>query len=174
MERLDFRLPPFWRHTWVSEAARRVWEPRLFDIQQALRVLELRSVAAGLRRCGLLSVQDWNLAHIEKQAIKLGLIVRSLPNPPVDIQEGVTNEPASWVVASLGEPDSRLFEEQWAAGDQRELGRLLGYPSCCVDFHHKYAVEEGWQDLTWPMISNATAPPNRLHRCAAPRNEHIA
>ncbi len=35
VERLDFTLPDFTRFSWVSEEARRVWEPRLKRISSA-------------------------------------------------------------------------------------------------------------------------------------------
>jgi SAM-dependent methyltransferase len=42
----------------------------------------------------------------------------------------------------------------YAAGDEMEVGRLLGYPPCCSEFYKKTWVDEKWRDPTWPMVQN--------------------
>ena len=55
-DRLSYVLPDFTRVSWVSDAARGVWEPRIQRIGQAWSEIEWRSVIAGIRRCALTSV----------------------------------------------------------------------------------------------------------------------
>src|SRR5579862_6071746 len=53
MERLGFSLPEFTRLAWVSDEARRVWEPRLWRINEAWRDIEWKAIVAGVRRCAV-------------------------------------------------------------------------------------------------------------------------
>lgn len=50
--------------------------------------------------------------------------------------------------------------------DNSEIGRLLGYPDCCIRFFQKYWIEEKWVDTTYPMAqgreSFETPPENNI------------
>lgn len=81
MERLNFSLPDFTRLSWVSDAAREVWEPRLMQVTQAWLAIEWLSVASGIRRCGVTLVSPQEFIE---QAGKWA--TRGLGGLPVEIQ----------------------------------------------------------------------------------------
>lgn len=63
MRRLPFRLADFTRIAWASDAARAVWEPRIRRVGHAWHEVEWRAVAAGVRRCAILSVSPEQLVQ---------------------------------------------------------------------------------------------------------------
>lgn len=158
MERLDFELPEFTRLSWVSDAAREVWEPRLKRITLAWLELEWRSVLAGLRPCGVTIVSSVELVERAGDWTRQGL-----SGVPLEIvgQEGRgVGEPFVYRVV-VGGPDSvRAFRDAWDTGDDQEMGRLLGYPACCVEFSRRVSEEEGLTDTTWPMALGTVTPEN--------------
>jgi 2-polyprenyl-3-methyl-5-hydroxy-6-metoxy-1,4-benzoquinol methylase len=162
-DRLDFTLPDFTRISWVSEAARRVWEPRIAGITRAWWEIEWLSVVAGIRSCCLTVLPPEALVPAASRWAKKGLA--SLPLQIV----GRPNK--SYVSASCaprqGEPiafrvvggewDAVFrFERAWRSNDHEALGALLGYPSCCREFFCKIWIEAGNVDTTWAMATNSS------------------
>ncbi len=161
MERLDFELPEFTRHSWVSDAAGQVWEPRLKRIVHAWLELEWRSVGAGLRRCGVTLVSAVDLVDRAGDWARHGL-----SGVPLEIcgQSPGFAEPVVYRVAVGAAESVRAFRDAWDGGDDQEMGRLLGYPACCVEFSRSVSEEEGLTDTTWPMAV-ATLMPQEGTRC---------
>jgi hypothetical protein len=161
VDRLDFELPEFTRLSWVSDAAREVWEARLHRITRAWLELEWRSVAAGLRCCGVTLVSAADLVE------KAGEWARyDLSGVPLEIcgQSPGGGEPVVYRVVVGAAPSVRAFRDAWDAGDDEKMGRLLGYPACCVEFSRRVSEEEGLTDTTWPMAV-ATVEPENGGRC---------
>jgi SAM-dependent methyltransferase len=165
VERLDFELPEFARRSWVSDAAREVWEPRLKRIMSAWLELEWRSVTAGVRRCGVTIVSP---AALVEQAGNWAR--QNLSGVPLEEIQGANGgyvnvasspafgDPFAYRVV-VGAPDSvRAFHDAWDAGDDQEMGMLLGYPACCVEFFRRVWGEEGLTDTTWPMAQGSATP----------------
>lgn len=170
MERLAFELPEFTRLSWVSEAAREVWEPRLKRITPAWLELEWRSVAAGVRPCGVTIVSAVDFVQQASAWARQGL-----SGVPLEIQGQNSGYVSVARAPAFGEPfvyrvvvgalDSvRAFQHAWDAGDDEEMGRLLGYPVCCIAFFRRVWVDEGLTDTTWPMALD-TAKPEKDTRC---------
>ena len=160
MPRLNFSLPPFCRYTWANDAAKQEWEQRFFAIRQALRVLEIRSVAENLRQCGAISIREWEMDHIEKQSAKFNLEMCLLSMPqetePQQAERATLpiQKPMVWVGVGTARDELEQFAEAWRLGQQDTVGTMLGYPPCCIDFYLKYCIHRGWQDLTVPMIGS--------------------
>jgi hypothetical protein len=159
--RLDFQLPDFVRTAWVSERARRVWEPRIQRISRALPEIERLTVLDGGRPAAL---QTMNPAEVVEHSTRLarhGVCV-------VPIQrEGsssagyssaampLTNgKPWNYRVVVTRNPDVAYSMSQ-AWGDDYRLGGLLSYPVCCRRFFHEI-WGEGWRDTTLPMSAGET------------------
>lgn len=169
-ERLDFRLPDFARLSWVSEAARARWAPRLGRIAVAWAELEWRSVAAGIRPCALLRIPLDRLAEEAPRWVEASLwslplrleggspaAYSSTPAPPSGRAEA-----GDLLCLVLGSrPDVLGFRAAWDAGDDTAMGELLGYPTCCREFFRQVWVEGGCLDTTWPMASNTLRPVGR-------------
>jgi SAM-dependent methyltransferase len=181
MERLDFNLPEFARLSWVSDAAREVWEARLTRITRAWLDLEWRSVVAGVRRCGVTMVSAVDLVERAGDWARRGLT--AVPLETLEQNRAYTSvgkkpgfgEPFVYRVV-VGAPEStRAFQDAWDARDDEEIGRLLGYPPCCGEFFRRVWVDEGLTDTTWPMALSTVAPENgtRCLEVAGPPEANI-
>ncbi|MCP4547299.1 MAG: radical SAM protein [bacterium] len=144
-ERLDYTFPDFTRVSWVSDAARTIWEPRLNRIREAWAEIEWLTVAAGIRPCAVTMVSPEDFEVGAGPWAEHGLSALPL-------------EPNLFRIA-LGTPQHvAQFKKAWDAADQKAIGKLLGYPPCCHEFFRQVWVEQGLVDTTWPMAA-ATAPP---------------
>jgi hypothetical protein len=158
MDVLDFELPEFTRIAWVSDAAREVWEPRLTRITKAWQHVEWLSIVCGMRRCAVTMVSPTAFVAGAAEWARQGLCALPLAMEGVSGQSytnratGVDfGKPFVFRVV-LGEPrDVARFKEAWDGADHAEIGRLLGYPSCCHEFFRAVWVDEGLTDTTWPM-----------------------
>jgi hypothetical protein len=162
MDRLDFSLPDFTRISWVSDRAREVWEPRLRRITKAWLEIEWLSVAADIRPCTLtLASAEGFLAEAGKWA-KRGL--SALPVELLGISGDSVDNTASIADLQAHQPNPLVFrlvigtpknvsefKSAWDASDQQAIGKLLGYPPCCLAFFRHVWVEQGLVDTTWPM-----------------------
>ena len=50
--------------------------------------------------------------------------------------------------------DVAALKQAIDAGDDRTMGRLLGFPDCCIAFFRKTWVDDGCVDTTWAMAAN--------------------
>jgi hypothetical protein len=157
-DRLDFLLPEFTRIAWVSEAARRTWEPRFRRIRSRWSEIEWRSVADGIRDCALIPATEEMLASTDHQWQHAGLHGALLPS--VDLLAvaygHATNmsrrgERPAFAIGSLDRV--REIQEEVAVQHHDEIGNLLGYPSCCRRFFLRVRVEQQCVDTTWAMMT---------------------
>jgi hypothetical protein len=161
-DRLDFTLPDFTRWSWVSDRARDVWEPRIHRITRAWLQIEWLSVTAGVRACGVTIATPEQFIQQAPAWAEQGL--NALPVEMV----GVSGQPyASTTVPQqaakpfafrlvLGAPaDVAAFKRAWDESDDRRIGELLGYPTCCREFFRQIWVEQSLLDTTWPMAMNS-------------------
>jgi hypothetical protein len=100
-------MKEFSRIAWVSEASRALWQPRLEAASNAWLEAELRSVDAGLRPAALTFQRPAGTA--------------------------LEVSPGRWAYGPKAAELARAF----AAGDDRTIGQLLGFPSCCVEFFQR-------------------------------------
>lgn len=159
-DRLPHVLPDFTRISWVNDRAREAWEPRIARIGSAWAQIEWRSVESGIRRCALTSVPSDQLVH--RSAEWAG---RGLATMPVAMSGTSPGYASTSIAPRVGEPfeyrvavgalaDVGEFKRAIDAGDDRTIGRLLGFPDCCIAFFRGTWVEEGCVDTTWAMAAN--------------------
>lgn len=160
MKRLDFTLPDFTRIIWANDGARKTWQPILERITRVWLEIEWLSVIEGVRSCSLTSVTPEQLVEKGGQWAEHGL-----NNLPLAIQ-GISNysysstptavEPGNPFAFRIvvGKPHHVIeFKRAWDAGDDKSIGKLLGYPDCCMDFYREGWVQHGLVDTTWPMAT---------------------
>ncbi len=161
LERLNFQLPDFTRLSWVSDRARYVWEPRLSRIAQAWSEIEWRSIVAGVRSCCLTTVTpeefvsqagEWAKQGLSALPLQLqGRTQYSYSSTSIPAEPG---KPFAFRIV-IGRPESvSNFKQAFDTNDNLEMGRLLGFPTCCVEFFQQVWVEQGLVDTTWPMAVN--------------------
>ncbi len=161
IDRLPATLPEFTRYSWVSDLARRKWEPEIQRISRAWSELEWRSVAEQVRACALQSVSPERLPDYSAQLASFGLSVlplakgaaTDLPYSSV-LEPPEPGKPFTFRVVA-GKIDALAkFQEFWTKNDQSALGELLGYPRCCRRFFERVWIRERWLDTTWSMAAN--------------------
>ncbi len=158
MNRLNFSLPEFTRIVWASDKAKKLWQPRIDAINTAWFRIERASVIGKMRLGGLQNVAPENLIDFQKfcQDADIGYSILS--------QEGSSGTYSNaahpvrpgrpWVFRVYFGFSPKEFYEYWQASDEKMIGHFLGYPSCCTEFFSHYWKDEGWRDLTYPMILN--------------------
>jgi hypothetical protein len=158
MERLAFHLPEFVRTAWVSEDARAYWEPKIHAINQVWPLVERASVYERLRKGALQSVEPPQLPELQAECF-----AHNVPMTVVGIEGAHERYGNAAVPYQPGQPFvfrvyigawPKTFLAAWQAGDQREIGRTLGFPECCVQFFERYWQQDGWRDLTYPMLES--------------------
>ncbi|MBE0651258.1 MAG: hypothetical protein IH595_10505 [Bacteroidales bacterium] len=120
--------------------------------------MEVISVVEDLRRCALLLLDTKQRNTISEYGKKHGLV--SLPISRV----GITKQQYSVEeIPYLGYGPYRTrtvlakkkyandFMEAWQCNDQRIIGTLLGYPTCCTEFFINTWLDGCFKDTTWPM-----------------------
>lgn len=165
IDRLDFTLPEFTRVSWTSDAARRAWEPKLARIAGAWPEIECRTVASGLRPCGIITLPPGEFVSRARRWAKLGLSALPLemggrPHRPFSgtFAAAESEPPFMFRLVVAAPRDLSAFLDALDSGDHRETGRLLGHPPCCHEFFKRVWVEEGLEDTTWPMALATTSP----------------
>jgi hypothetical protein len=162
-DRLPHVLPDFTRISWVSDRARAMWEPRVSRIGTAWAEIEWRSVTSGIRRCALTSVSSEHLVQRSAQ-----WAVGGLSTIPVAMSGTSPGYASTSIAPRVGEPfeyrvavgfleDVAALKRAIDAGDDASMGRLLGFPACCIAFFRRTWVDEGCVDTTWAMAA-ASSP----------------
>jgi SAM-dependent methyltransferase len=161
-------IPEYVRVQWVSEEARDVWQPRFDLVSGEAHRMEVMSVKRGMRDVALVTASP---EYIRKVARGLDSQVLGVAREPKvysnEVQPYKPGEPFSLrtVVGSTKWVD--CFVEAYNERDDRTIGRMLGYPECCITF-----FEQTWKkkvrDLTWHM---ANVPTNQKRVVVVPWTE---
>ncbi|MBI4854396.1 MAG: hypothetical protein HY819_21570 [Acidobacteria bacterium] len=162
MERLNFRLPDFTRHMWASENARISWEPLINKAIKAQQEIEWLSVAYEIRACALQLITPEGLVDFTDRVSKFGLLAMPIQtigcskspyqSLPVKIQPGQ----AFNYLCAIGKPEKvQAFKEAWDKKDDNLIGKLHGFPDCCIKFFIDSWIKQGLIDTTWSMALNS-------------------
>lgn len=184
MKRLNFILPDWTRIIWASAEARDVWETKIHRITNAFLDIEKKSVFAGRRKSNLTFLRKSDVSR-EKAQIplyyeKLSPHLKASLNHKVElILLEETHLGSNYSNSSHGNflPQEKNayrvvytqpeyvndWLEAWKNNDNRKIGELLDYPSCCIDFFEKYWVKEQYIDTTYPMSLNGTDGPKECN-----------
>lgn len=155
MELYDLRMPPFIRMQWRSKEARDKYQNAFNQARIFFRTLEMESVVHGIRHVTTDHVRSEDLDKKQMAYIRKGLVF--LPIQKVGEYSGFSTyhpkveEGKPWsyygVVADSIE-HAEEFAHASQIGDQKAQGRLLGYPSCCVEAFENIWMK-GYTDPIW-------------------------
>jgi SAM-dependent methyltransferase len=163
MQRLPFRIPDFNRCSWVSDAARQVWEPRIKRISHAWQRVEMQSVIAGVRRAALISVWPDQRTELEAELARMGFVAEELSRSRAEkIYSNSLKVPQAGELYTLrlaiGKADAvRRLSRAYLIKDAVAIGSEFGYPECCAAFFDRYWNREQLKDTTWPMAVRTTS-----------------
>ncbi|MEZ6049638.1 MAG: methyltransferase domain-containing protein [Planctomycetaceae bacterium] len=163
MNRLSFALQDFTRISWVSEEARNVWEERVSGINKMHSYLEWASVVSGVRECGLQMLDERQLSErpITLRSHGIDLAVLKRVNAVSAYQSRISDatlgaDQVSWCVVGATERIAE-FRDAFVGSDNATMGRLLGYPECCIEYFQDFWVEQGLIDSTWSSAVNTSS-----------------
>lgn len=162
MNRLPFALQDFTRISWVNEEARTVWAGRISGINKMHAYLEWTSVVAGIRKCALQMLDKSQLidrtSSLRSHGLELIILksVRAASSYQSRISDATSGEDASWCV--IGESENIAgFHRAFDDCDNVTMGRLLGYPECCIEYFQDFWVQRGLVDSTWLSALNTSS-----------------
>lgn len=136
----------FTRVIWSSKAG--AWKDKIKEISQAWQLFEFS------RPYFIINVKASELANVQKAQIEAGKDFVLL---------GAVNDGVIYS-NNIGEVDySKLFSYRVLVGknlngvilSDEVIGKLLGYPDCCVKFFNRWWDKEKLIDLTWPAWQNS-------------------
>lgn len=164
MKRLNHVLPNWNRIQWTSIENKQKYEPIIKSINTMWAEVERMSVVRRLRPAALQIIPAEILKDISETYIKKGVLVVPLSKekmshdiPKVSEFVGVTSSNVR-VAFVNNDANANEFFHYWNNVDDstriENIGRLLGYPKCCIDFYKKYTNEQNFLDMTWPMATN--------------------
>jgi hypothetical protein len=171
-DRLTHVLPDFTRISWVGDRARSIWEPRIQRIGGAWSEIEWRSVIAGIRKCALTSVpadqlvrrtSDWAGHGLSTMPVAMSGVAPGYASTSVAPRAG---EPFEYRVALGALADVAALKQAMDAGDDGTMGRLLGFPACCIAFFRKTWVQDACVDTTWAMAAASGSVDESGHQIA--------
>jgi uncharacterized protein len=140
-------LPPFVRHTFVGEAQRALWEPRLEAVRAALVRLGVLAVSRGLVPVSLVNAMPAEVFAIHNLAAAHGLHARLLSR--------CTRSRREWMVIG-DEHLSAQYRQAWEQGEDARLDALAGLPRCCQQAH-QHCRETGQNMAGWPLLAEHQA-----------------
>ena len=164
IDRQEGRMPSFTRTSWVNDALRNQWQPRLQKISQAWSYLEWASVAEGLRDCAILQLSPNDLMDSAESLVKFGLSI-----VPHDISgAGTAAYGSSSSPVETGKPvlfrsvvgkmeNLSSYLDGVNRHDDAIIGQSLGYPQCCTTFFNRVWSEQGCMDTSWATAMNTKA-----------------
>jgi hypothetical protein len=164
-DRLEFRLPPFFRLAWATAAARDRWSGPLDRLAHEVRISEWLSVAAGLRLAALTVVPPSQAAAMAGEWSRRGLCSRVVSRDDamqVRALNGKTLHATPGHQVHLVTRSERMeqLETIWRSADLLDVASWLGYPTCCAAFLKTVAVERRSLDTTWAMVEGDTHAEN--------------
>lgn len=171
MERLEFTLPDFCRINWASERARETWNPIFVNISAMWRRMEINTVVLGQRRVGLICVVAAELETFKADMDKKGLAIEPLYalNAETYVSErNSSNLGQKHRICAIGLADNIAAAKVAFNNNHTDLlGRLLGYPACCIDFFDKTWNRDRFIDTTWPMAAASVLQKNEIKNTIA-------
>jgi len=130
----------FTRIAWASDRAEAIWAPRVDAIQAAWLDVELTSVAADLRLAALVFDRPQLAERVETLQLCMTVVTKT--------RVAITRTPA------VGLDLANAFH----ARDDAHIGRLLGFPECCIQFFDRVWNERRLRDTTLAMVHRSATP----------------
>ena len=160
-DRLDFRLPPFFRMAWATGPARDRWTAPLNRLVDEVRTSEWLSVASGLRSAAIVVVP-----RAQATTLTAEWATRGLRSGVLNQQHAMRVRVFNGKLPNLGPGDEvhlvtrreRVdeLEATWRSADPVAMATWLGYPPCCAAFVKTAAAERQSLDTTWAMVERPT------------------
>jgi 2-polyprenyl-3-methyl-5-hydroxy-6-metoxy-1,4-benzoquinol methylase len=133
--------------------------------------LEWRTIAAGHRDASLRLLGKTAIDAASEFYASRGMFIESLQgvsrikNYTSSLHRSSSDSPSGYWCA-IGRPSAvSCLVQAFRANDDETVGRLLGYPTCCMAFFKRIWSDASMVDTTWPMALgsvNKSCPSDRL------------
>jgi hypothetical protein len=157
--RLQFAMPEFVRLIWASEEAKLVWSQEFPRLSELYLQLEKRAVINGIKPALICSVNPSDFPTEMQFWGDHGLSLIPLSRSVNRSYSAAVQQPGpndDWVYrAVVG--DSSIAWKIARSRDDKEIGRLLGYPDCCINFFNETWVKAKMIDPT-PAMAGEVIP----------------
>ncbi|HET8846037.1 MAG TPA: radical SAM protein [Ktedonobacteraceae bacterium] len=139
-----FFLPPFLRQTFVGEAQRSKWAPRIAAVRTMLARLSVLAVRDNLVPLSLVTVSPGEVFTLHNLAATYDLRTRLLSD---ELQKGFV----TMVVGA--EQITARYQQAWQEKDETLQDTLMEVPVCCQNAHRQWR-QAGHNDPTWQLVAN--------------------
>lgn len=132
---LNFRLPHFFRINWTDSNAQSDWAKTIQRAAQVWTSLEVLSLESSLR----------SVALLEANSMPPTSLPSSLKATTLEMVHGLPGPSFSEPVVIGNAQNTLAFKEAWSAKDSEAIGKMLGYPPCCIaHFQECYQDSRFW------------------------------
>ncbi|MBI5190641.1 MAG: hypothetical protein HZA22_08185 [Nitrospirae bacterium] len=133
------------------------WKSQLTQALLAWQEIEWLSIAYGLRRCALATINVERIKQLSCRVDNYGISI--LPIAKVakgqsyqaSIKWPMPGEQYNYLCAIGASNDVSEFKDAWENNNNELIGSLLGYPKCCRTFFKIFWEENKLIDTTWQM-----------------------
>lgn len=169
METLDFTLPSETRTVWKNEAIREVWNYRIDKINGMIQDIQYLSVKEGKRKAGREMMRYKDFVKSAQKSFKDNVLFIPLRNVEVNhnYNLSISNKKKTGVnCLYLNRKDlPENFNIESVANSNKKMGKLLGYPECCINFFSDEWENADNRDMIWQSALNtksATREGNKI------------
>jgi len=169
MIRLDFVLPEWTRIIWNSLDTKTVWESKISRISNAFLHIEKHTVLDGIKPAWLTSLPESEVQKINSELAGTEFELVCLNKMPVhgsyssSSKPYVEGQPYNYRAVLTKKSQVSDWKQAWQTSDNVKIGKLLGFPDCCIAFFQKYWIEENFVDTSWPMSLSGTQGPKECN-----------
>ena len=150
-------MEDFSRILWSSQPTRKLWEARIHHICNEWTRIETASVFSGYRTASL-QLDSWPDKRLGFVTVGLGVQGKA-DNYSASSPGYVAGKPFSVRTVTIRTERLSDFVAAWHDRNDEEIGLLLGFPGCCVEFF-KQTWGRGLHDPTEKMqVSNPHTSP---------------
>lgn len=175
MQRLNTVLPDWTRFQWTTIENKDKYDPIIKSISSVWKHIERMSVVHDIRKSTLDVIHPNELISLIEEYKKYNVLVVPLAREGTALTYSSTS-PAYVpgkpyrlrVVFTKSEELAQEWFTLWNTTplNNRRVGELLGYPTCCIDFYTKYWIDQKFVDTSWVMAAdklNVTDDTRTIH-----------
>jgi len=165
---------------WESDTAKNEWEPKIRNVRRAWKEIEWSSVYKSVRSCCLIPLSQEELIKYAHQFLNIGLSYYPLKIQKLQsdkysnkLETPSPTDKSGYRVVVGSRENILSFIKAWNSNNHFEIGKLLGYPSCCCSFFNETWISKSIIDTTWYTALNTKCKivnQDTIHLSTAPQN----
>jgi len=150
------------RLVWTDDQTESFYAPIFANIKDLFFELEIETVSRGLRDCGMIKIHNSHWADIMEIITEKGLFFTGVAETGGPGFSHLVDDGCESILGVISQSKDKALElkNAWEEDpqDHHTIGRLLGYPECCIEFFVEN-WEEGIYDPMVQMAENSGVEP---------------